>query len=81
MFGGFFDDFVHVWHTVDVTLATMENAWSSTLASFADSQPVATQPATFHADGEIEEEEVEEEVAKPWGRLFPVSPEFETLGS
>ena len=48
--------------------------------SLSESQAPATQPATYHAaDDSDSSHEVERPVT--WGRLFPMTPEFETIGA
>ncbi len=51
------------------------------MSSLLDSQPVATQPATYHAEDDDSDEEEDEEQPKTWGRLFPLTPDFDTVGS
>lgn len=52
-----------------------------TSPSYGDaSQPIATQPSTFLAEADSFEQSDCEETATVWGRLFPETKEFDTLG-
>ena len=54
---------------------------AASMSSLMDSQPVATQPATYHAEDDDTDDEEEDDTPKAWGRLFPLTPDFDTVGA